>query len=376
MIKRSTLIVSVLVASGAVAALMAPGCSSSSSGGDQPPAYVSVKPPPRPTTSGTGTTKWFAMNALKLGLTTKAGVAKPDAWKDYGYDLDGLNTTADDSITSKNSCKRIAGSPQKVLADGNGGIDNNFGQHVMSVIKSLKSDAEEAVTKSVTDGKFSLILKIENAGGDTNKAPGALYVANEFAGADGKPATPTFGPTEVWPINSASLADGKTIGQPKLTFPDGYIANGYWVSGDFGKGRIDLAISLSGADISLPIDSGIVTVKLDGTDGTIAGAMNTGELQKALTPVARRFGICPGNATFDQVVSTLTQSADLVSSGVHLQDTTKTCDAISIAIGYTMKPAGDHATAKIYTAPVDPPKDDCTTGEGGETGPTDTGAGG
>ena len=36
--------------------------------------------------------------------------------------------------------KRRSGSPSGILADGNGGIDNNFGGHVMQTIKSLKSD--------------------------------------------------------------------------------------------------------------------------------------------------------------------------------------------------------------------------------------------
>jgi len=375
-IKRSTFIAATFLAAGAVGALIAaPGCSSSSPPAPAAPDYTPIKPPAKPTATATGSTKWFALNALKLGLTNKqTGAVKPDAWKDYGFDLDARNTTADMSASSQNSCKRRSGSPTKVLADGNGGIDNNFGQHVMAVIKSLKADAEDAVTKSVTDGKFTLLLKIDNATDkDNSSAPGSLYVANDFVGADGKPATPTFTTSDVWPINAASLADGKTIGQPKLSFPKGYIANGYWVSGELGTETINLSISLSGADISLPIDSGVIVVKLaDGSDGTIAGAMNTDKLKDALTPVAKRFGICPGNATYDQVVETLTQSADLVSGAPNLQDTSKECNAISIAIGFTMKPTGDHSAAKILTSTTDPGPDDCS-GEGGETGPKDTG---
>jgi hypothetical protein len=382
-IKRSTLLAATFLATGAVGALfVAPGCSSKSTdpapvpGGD----YTPIVPPKKPAATATGSTKWFVVNALKLGLTNKlTGAVKPDAWKDYGFDLDGRNTTADMSPTSQNSCKRRSGSPTKVLLDGNGGIDNNFGQHVMAVIKSLKADAEDAVTKSVTDGKFTLVLRVDNATNTDNaSAPGALYVANDFVGADGKPAAPAFSPTEVWPINAASLSDGKTIGQPKLSFPKGYIANGYWVSGELGTETISLSISLSGASIELPIDSGVITVKLaDGKDGTIAGAMNTGKLKDALTPVAKRFGICPGNATYDQVVETLTQSADLVSGAPQLQNTAIECDAISIAIGFSMMPAGDHSKATVITSVSDPGPDDCS-GEGGETGKdsgTDTGSG-
>jgi hypothetical protein len=375
-IKRSTLIATALLSTAAIAGLAAaPGCSSKTED-EAPIVKAGATPPPRVTTTASGKPVWFAVNALKLGLTRKSdGQADANAWKDYGWDLDGRATTKEDSKTSVNSCKRREGSPTNVLADGNEGRDNNFGQHVMSVIKSLKADAEDAVTNAVKDGSFTLLLKIDNfTATDNGKAPGAIYVANDF---NDKKSAPTFGASETgWKIVDASLTDGKTIANPKLTFPNAYISNGYWVSGDFGTGRINLNISLSGADISLPIDSGIITLKVaDGTDGTIAGAMNIDALREALTPVAKRFGICPGNATYEQVISTLTQSADLVSGAPKLQDTSKTCDAISIALGFTAKQIGDHSMAPIKVTETTPGMDECVEGgeTGTETGGTDTG---
>lgn len=375
MIKRSTFVASAFILSaGALAIAAAPGCSSKSdtpSSGGPDTTYTSAKPPARPSAKASGgKTQWFAINALKLGLTNKtSGKVDSNAWADYGYDLDSRNTTADMSKDSVNSCKRVDGSQTKVLTDGNGGRDNNFGQFVMAIIKSLKSDAEDAVNGAITDGSFTLLLKLDNFGtADGDGVPGSVYVANDF---NNKMSAPTFGASETgWSIVDSSLVDGKTLSKPKLTFPNGYISNGYWVSGDFGQGTINLNISLSGADISLPIDSGIISFKVaDGTDGTIAGAMNTGKLKDALTPVAEKFGICPGNATYDQVVNTLTQSADLVSGAPNLQDTTKTCDAISIALGFTIKPIGDESMAPI--------KASSTTGSSGcdmDAG-TDSGSG-
>lgn len=374
MIKRSTLLASAILATTAIAGFIAaPGCGSSDDSSTTPGGgtYTARKPPARSTAAATGKTVWFALNSLKLGLTTKDGKTDANAWKDYGFDLDSRNTTADDSKTSANSCKRKSGSQTKVLMDGNNGIDNNFGQHVMSVIKSLKSDAEDAVTGAVKDGSFTLLLKIDNfTDGDNKSAPGFVYVANDFKD---KASAPTFAAGETgWKIVDSSLVDGKTIANPKLTFPSAYIANGYWVSGDFGTGTINLAISLSGADIQLPIDSGIITVKTDGSDGTIAGAMNTDKLKEALTPVAKRFGICPGNATYDQVVDTLTGSADLVSGAPNLQNTAVECNAISIALGFTAKQVGDHSSAPIKVSSTEPGTDDCS----GDAGTGDAATGG
>ena len=369
MIKRSTFISAGLTTLGIAAAVAASnGCSSSSgSTGPSGPSgnYTPIVPPARGATAGTGSTKWFAVKQLLLGLSVKGSNGtklSADAWKDYGFDLDGRDTSADDSKNNTNTCKRVSGAATGILVDGNGGIDNNFGAHVMQTIKSLKSDAEDAVNQSITKGDFTLLLKIDNfTTTDNNHAPGAIYIANNF---NGGASSPTFTPADVWKITDASLVPpGTDITQPKLTFPQAYISNGYWVSGNFGSGTINLQITLSGASIELPIESGIVTVKVaDGTDGTIAGAMDTGQLKSALTPVAEKFGICPGNATFDQVVTTLTQSADLVTGAPQLQDTSVTCNAISVAIGFAMAETG--TPTQIAPSPTSTGSGDCTGAEG------------
>lgn len=361
MIKRSTLVASALVVcAGAFALAAAPGCSSDKSE-ETPPAGggAGIKPAARPSGEKTGTTQWFALKALKLGVTTRDGKATRDAWKDYGYDLDGRITTEADSQGNVNTCKRKAGAGPKALTDGNQGRDNNFGQHVMSTIKSLKSDAEEAVTGAITDGDFTLLVKIENFTTEDNaKAPGTVYVANKFKDGAEKP---TFGADETgWQI----------VKDTTLTFPNAYIANGQWVSGDFGSGTINLNISLAGAEIKLPIDSGIITFKVDGTEGTIAGAMNTDKLKDALTPVAKQFGICPGTSTFETVVNSLTSSADLVSDKPNLQDPAAECNAISIALGFEATKTGDHSSAPVITPDTTGGGDECS---GEDAGPADGG---
>ena len=49
-----------------------------------------------------------------------------------------------------------SGAPTSILIDGNNGIDNNFGGHVMQTIHTLKSSVEDDLNKSITDGKFTL----------------------------------------------------------------------------------------------------------------------------------------------------------------------------------------------------------------------------
>lgn len=376
MLNRSTFFASMfLVAAGIGGMIMAPGCSSSS-GGDTPAdtgtsSGESLKPPARPTTKATGTTKWFAVKKLYLGTSDRTGKVSSKAWEQFGFDIDGQNTTADKAKTNTDVCKRVEGAPAGINTDGAKGVDNNFGSQVMSVIKSLKSDAEDQVNGTLTDGSFTLLLKIDNyTETDNDSAPGQLYVATYYGGKDsGKKPSFSASDTE-WQILDASL---DASGKPKLQFPKAYVSNGQWVSGDFGTGTIELAIALSGAEIKLPIDSGVITFNVkDGTGGNIAGAMNTKKLQDSLTPIAKKFGICPGNATYDQVVNTLTQGADLVSGAPNLQDKSQTCNAISIALGFDLAPTGDHTSAKVYKSETTTGPDECDKPDGG----TDAASGG
>jgi hypothetical protein len=303
--------------------------------------YESRRPPSRPTaTPSGGTTRWFAVNRVFLGFTPRDSTSKdPNAWKDYGFDLDSRNTTADDSATSRRSCKRKQGSLTKFLQDGNGGIDNNFGQHVLSTIQTFKADSEEFANDGIVAGRYTLILKLENVtDGDNAKVPGAMYLGGDFAGGA---ARPTFTDKDKWPINPLSLADAKTIAKPKVTFPNGYVRNGTWVSGNAGAESVDLGPMLSGSDVSLPVESAIVVVNLDGSNGTIAGAVDTAKLQAGLAPVARRLGLCEGNAAYQEVVKTLSLAADLVAGAPQLQDTAAECDAISLGYGFAMRPTGE-----------------------------------
>lgn len=380
MTKRTSSLVALATLAGAAALVVsvAPGCSSSSSPPvDQPVTYTSKLPPPRTTTTAAGTDKWFAVNGLKLGLTAKNSTKHDtNAWKDFGFDIDQRNTTADDSKTGNKTCTRVPGSPSGMLTDGNGGIDNNFGGHIMQVISQLQSGAEDSVNKSISDGSFSLILHLTNyTTGDNSSVPGELFIGNDFGdptGAGNKTA-PTFTAADKWPIAPSSLQKGATTipGKALLQFAKGYVAGGYWVSGDFGGTEtLNLNISISGADISLPIDSGVVAFKLsDGSDGTIAGAMGVQKLQDSLGPVAKKFGICPSSSTYQQVVTTLTQSADLSNGAAadHFNTVGKQCDAISIAIGFTLKETG--IPDKVLPPPGPPGPDQCDAPDGGTDAP-------
>jgi hypothetical protein len=304
---------------------------------------TSAVPPPRPTTPSSGGERWFAVNALHLGLTDRAtGMPNINAWKSYGFDLDGRNTGLAASKENLDSCTKVAGAPSNVLLDGNLGTDNNFGSQVMTVLQSLKSDNEATINAGIIDGSSTLLLRLQNVDpsyADGTGVTGAIYIAHGGTGF-----TPKFDVSDHWPIVTSSLVNATSIGDASnavVKFPAGYVSGGYWVSGPLGDGTVSLSMVLDGVALTLPLQSGVLTVRLsDGSDGTIAGAVTVSDLVTATTPLVESFGICPGNSTFTDVIQTITQSADLVTGAPQLQDTSVTCNAVSIGLGFTVQPTG------------------------------------
>jgi hypothetical protein len=328
-------------------------------GGDPPPSIDTGTPGDsglgRPPVVSGGATRWFAVQVFRLGLTSMStGVPSPNAWKDYGFDLDGRMTSAEDSKTSNDTCKRRPGSPTSILADGNGGIDDNFGGHVMQVMHSLKSDTEDAVNSSVAGGATTMLLRLDNVGpADNGSVPGALYVA----GSLGRP--PAFTEADAWPVTSDSLLDGATVGAARFSFPRGYMRGGYWVSDDLGAATAELPLPLFAQLAPVKLASAIVTFDMRGAGtGMIGGAADIPALQAAMTPGIIQFGICPGNATFDQIVETMQQSADVVLGAPRLQDTSVECNGISLGIGFLARPTG----APTRVVPPTPLPSTCPTG--------------
>jgi hypothetical protein len=306
----------------------APDSDSATTLDSSPAASSAARPAARPSTVGSGgTTMWFAVSRLQLGLTTRStGMASTFAWQDYGYDLDSRVTTAEMSKTSEFSCKRVSGSPTGVLTDSESGRDNSFGRHAMSVIRSLKSDAEGSVNSVIANGKATLLLKLSNVGGPDNaNVPGELYLAamRDSCGAG-------------WAIDESSIDDS---GAARMRFPSGYMTGGTWVSADFGKESVVLPLPWAGSQ-RLVLNSGIVTLEVTkpGGAGMIAGGTPPSELLAAIHPLLAAWGICPGIATYDQISSTLQQSVDLFVGGPYMQDTTQTCNAVSVGLGFVAQP--------------------------------------
>lgn len=284
-------------------------------------------PPARPSAISAGTRKWFVVDSFNFGASN-------------GYDLDGLATTREDSQANKHTvCARVKGSQSLALEDEGRGIDNSFGRHFVGVVKSLMPDFEKLTNERIAAGGYTIVLRLDNVGADDNASvPGALYLVGPRA------TPPKFTPDETWPL--ADLHD-----MPPITvFNNGYMTKGVWVSGELGRETIAVGIPFLGDALVTKLVGGVMSVRVaDGSAGVIAGAIRTDELLATITPSLMRRGVCPGQPTFNAYESTVKLNADLSPGSSETE-----CSAMSIGVGFTMKPISGLAGATGVPAPATP----------------------
>jgi hypothetical protein len=341
---------------GAVGIIASQGCSSSSSdaGSSGGPAAAGKTPPAPPSAGATTDTskRVFALNQLFLGETNRANVPTKDAWKDYGYNIDGLTTTKTDT----NVCTRIGGADPAKQEDGNGGIDNAFGRTVLGFILGLVPTPSKTINDSIQGGSFTVLLEIQGLTDDPKQSntglSGRLLVGGAYS--DDPMKKPTFAPDDNWPYRA----------DPIVPISGAYVNNGTFVNGA-GGATVELALFIQGVQLSLTINRAAITfdhtAPNDITNGTISGVINTEELVMGIEKVAGRIStqLC-GGSTLDTIKQTIRQASDILSDGTNKAGAN--CDAISIGLGFTGKKIGELTKTAVDKAP---PPDPCTAGDGG-----------
>jgi hypothetical protein len=133
---------------------------------------------------------------------------------------------------------------------------------------------------------------------------------------------------------------------------------------------VSLQLSISGFTVSLDIQNAYVTVDLgdgntSGTNGTIAGVLETEQLVSQIGKVAAAFdaSFCdPESPTLVSILNQLRQASDIMKDGS--QDPSMECDGISIGLGFNTK------SVKLgpVAMPGDAPPDPCGAGGAGGAG--------
>jgi hypothetical protein len=362
-------VMSVGVAAGGMFLFQA--CSSSSSGGDATSNLG--KPPVKPASAkptAVMTEHNFAISQLLLGDAPRGvGAAQSTtAWKKFGYNIDGKVSTRN----STDVCKVSNSGPKSVHDNGDNGIDNSFGANILPIVlNTAGAEGPSKINSAITDGKFTImfdVVGLDDTATQTNTGISAQVLAGGAFDAVGM-AKPTFTMADSWPVRPELLAVATDPKSSKVKFSDAYVVNGTFVNADPGSANSDItiALSFSGVALSLTIHKAIVT--FDHTqagladNGTIAGVIGTEELITGLKAVAGRISpsLCTGSA-FEGIAGQIKQASDIMADGTQSAD--KTCDGISIGLGFVAKQIGNPSKVGSLAAPSPDP---CTTPADGGT---------
>lgn len=277
--------------------------------------------------AGDGEDAVLAISKLFLGDTDRNGNPKDDAWKSYGYNLDGFASTN----ASKNLCKP-RDNAKGVHQDGTDGIDNAFGKGILSAISALIDDPSTEVNEAIDSGKFTVMLKLDKLGTGKDYS----NIAASLFGGGNLGDTPKWDGTDEWPV-LFELVEGGDITKPKVKL-NSYVNDRTWIG---QANKLDLTVDISGTSLTLAINHAILSMDLNddnsaASNGIIAGILNTDDLLSSIRSVAGKFdaSFCEGT-TLDPILNQLAQASDILANGT--QDPEKVCDGLSIGLGFEAK---------------------------------------
>ena len=334
----------------ALATALAAGCGgedtqdSTGGGGAPPTTYTSDTTTSEPTTTtatesttgaGGGVNceeeqgQVFAVSKLSFG-------AGGSEWKKVGFNLDGLKSTA----ISSDLCQLNSGAaPSGPYPDGDNGIDNSFGKNLLPLILSLYPNWTDDINNGIFDGYFTSLLRMECLP-ETGNVPN--FTSKLFGGTTMVPP-PFWNGFDKWPVAPELLSNMNDPLSSTVIFHNCSVVDNHF---DAGMGdTFILTVPLKANDktvtLKLTLYQARVTMTLSedrksATGGMIGGVLNTEELVAEVKKVGYLMNLCEDNS-FDNILAEVRRASDILSDGT--QDPTKTCDGISIGLGFEMKAA-------------------------------------
>ncbi len=312
------------------------------------------KQPPLPGggSIGTGTTPTvFAIRRVFLGETNTSGQPDPNAWANYGFNLDGLLSTK----TGSNHCALQPNTSPFNKVDGTSGIDNGWGNNITPILQTFVPSPSGDTSLAIEHGGATVLLRLDNLDSALNQTNinAAVYKGAALQGS------PAWNGSDVRNVLPDSV-NGGNVNDPRVKLPNSYVTNGTWVG--TSAGLVELNIAAGGFPITLIIVKAVITMDVSAggggaSNGIISGVVKTEQLVSEFEKAAGYLTagqLCPGNPTLEGALIAIRQASDIMSDGTN-GDPAKQCDAVSVAIGFEASPVQLGGVA----APSPPPPDPC-----------------
>ncbi len=275
-----------------------------------------------------GTT--FAMTQLLFGDGNSG------QWKSLGFDIDGQTWTA----ASTTHCQPNSGAtPATVFPNGNNGIDNSFGHNVLPLLLSIDPTWVTDTNGAIQNGTFSALLELHclPATGDVPSMLSKLFDATALG------SVPKLDGTDTWPVAPELLSDTTNPESSTIAYPASSVAGQVFDSGKNQKFVLALPLATNGGTtwVTLTMSAAEVTMTLaadrkSATAGIVGGVLDTEDFVAQINQLGYALGLC-SSSVLTSLITTIRQASDIMSDGT--QDPTKTCDGISIGLGFAMTQA-------------------------------------
>ncbi|MBM4358985.1 MAG: hypothetical protein FJ096_12845, partial [Deltaproteobacteria bacterium] len=247
-------------------------------------------------------------------------------------------------------CKPAAGGTTDAFVDGPSGRDNAFGKTVLPLINALVPPLDGQANDAITAGQFTQIFTFEKLGPEGDKEP----VLTKLYGASSLGKSPAWDGSDCWPVLHETLADPKDIGSAKTTFATAKLANNIWTS----EGTQELVLTLNVLGQSIPIKLYGARLKVTlapthegGALGQLGGYVKTEEFVTTLRGFAGAINASACTLFDTSLSDQLRRASDILDDGT--QDPAKTCNAISVGMGFTLRKVGLGTVAPAAPEPTD-----------------------
>ncbi len=288
----------------------------------------------------------LAVDKLYLGGRTFDDKESSVAWKDFGFNLDNLTTTSNFAT----HCKPAAGGSTSVFEDGSSGRDNSFGRNVRVILEALVPSLDGQANDAITAGQFSQIFVFPGLGSSGDAE--ALVTKVYGAGVLGK--APSWNGADCWPILYENLLDPKDVGSAKTVYPASTLVKNVWNSN--GTSDMVLTLNVAGQSVPIKIYQARMAVQLAATHqggalGHIGGYLKSEEFVQTLRAVSGAINKAACQLFDGGVADQLRRASDLLDDGT--QDPTKTCNAISVGLGFTLRQVALGPSLPKTAEPID-----------------------
>jgi hypothetical protein len=262
------------------------------------------------------------------------GEGNSGQWKAFGFNIDGLVSTA----TSKDVCQPNSGaSPNTPYPDGDEGNDNSFGKNLLPLILSLYPTWVSDINNGIAKGFFTSMLKLECL-----PPEGDVPVLNtKLFGGTPLGMAPLFDGTDKWPVAPELLSDPMNPESSTVMFSKSSVTGQAF---DSGKNEtfiltVPLKTMTESTSIKLTLYGAQIKMNLaddrkSATSGMIGGVLNTEEFVAEVKKVGALLDLCESQV-FTNLITQVRQASDILTDGT--QDPSKTCDGISMGLGFEMK---------------------------------------